>query len=68
MKILVYGINYAPELTGIGKYTAEMAATLAGYGHDVRIVCAPPYYPQCFLFWCSTGARPFHFLVLGVAY
>lgn len=46
MKILVYGINYAPELTGIGKYTAEMAATLAGYGHDVRIVCAPPYYPQ----------------------
>ncbi|HGV3017521.1 hypothetical protein ACNKFI_29675, partial [Escherichia coli] len=21
MKILVYGINYSPELTGIGKYT-----------------------------------------------
>lgn len=46
MKILVYGINYAPELTGIGKYTAEMAATLAAQGHDVRVVCAPPYYPQ----------------------
>lgn len=46
MKILVYGINYAPELTGIGKYTAEMAATLAAHGHDLRVVCAPPYYPQ----------------------
>ena len=29
MKILVYGINYAPELTGTGKYTAEMAEWLA---------------------------------------
>lgn len=46
MKILVYGINYAPELTGIGKYTAEMAETLAEQGHAVRVVCAPPYYPE----------------------
>ncbi|EKD96978.1 MAG: hypothetical protein ACD_23C01156G0001 [uncultured bacterium] len=29
MKILLYGINFAPELTGIGKYTGEMAAWLA---------------------------------------
>ena len=27
MKILVYGINYSPELTGIGKYTGEMVET-----------------------------------------
>jgi colanic acid biosynthesis glycosyl transferase WcaI len=46
MKILVYGINYAPELTGIGKYTAEMAETLAATGHEVRVVSAPPYYPE----------------------
>ncbi|WP_322041519.1 glycosyltransferase WbuB [Burkholderia diffusa] len=46
MKILVYGINYAPELTGIGKYTAEMAETLVEKGHTVRVVCAPPYYPE----------------------
>ena len=45
MKILVYGINYAPELTGIGRYTSDMAASLAAAGHDVRVVCAPPYYP-----------------------
>ncbi len=32
MKILLYGINFAPELTGIGKYTGEMAAWLAAAG------------------------------------
>jgi len=46
VKILVCGINYYPELTGIGKYSGEMAAWLAGKGHDVRVVTAPPYYPQ----------------------
>jgi len=46
MKILIYGLNYAPELTGTGKYTAEMAALLASRGHEVRVVCAPPYYPE----------------------
>lgn len=46
MKLLVYGINYAPELTGIGKYTAEMAEALVKSGHEVRVVCAPPYYPE----------------------
>lgn len=46
MKILVYGINYAPEKTGIGKYTGEMVAWLAGRGHDVRVVTAQPYYPE----------------------
>lgn len=45
MKILLYGINFAPELTGIGKYTGELAAWLAARGHDVRFVTAPPYYP-----------------------
>ena len=45
MRILVYGLNYTPELTGIGKYTGEMASWLAERGHDVRVVTAPPYYP-----------------------
>lgn len=45
MKLLIYGLNYAPELTGTGKYTAEMAEMLASRGHEVRVVCAPPYYP-----------------------
>ncbi|RZI96969.1 MAG: colanic acid biosynthesis glycosyltransferase WcaI [Variovorax sp.] len=46
MKILVYGINFAPELTGIGKYSSEMAAWLHAEGHEVRVITAPPYYPQ----------------------
>ena len=46
MKILLYGINYSPELTGIGKYSGEMAAWMAAKGHEVRVVTAPPYYPD----------------------
>ncbi len=45
MRILIYGLNYAPELTGIGKYTGEMASWLAARGHEVHVVTAPPYYP-----------------------
>lgn len=45
LRILIYGLNYSPELTGIGKYTGEMAVWLADRGHDVRVVTAPPYYP-----------------------
>ncbi len=45
MRILIYGINYSPELTGVGKYTSEMAEWLACHGHNVRVVTAPPYYP-----------------------
>jgi colanic acid biosynthesis glycosyl transferase WcaI len=48
MKLLFYGINYFPELTGIGKYSGEMAEQFAIAGHDVRVITAPPYYPA----WC----------------
>jgi colanic acid biosynthesis glycosyl transferase WcaI len=56
LKILLYGINFAPELTGIGKYTGEMAAWLAAAGHDVRVVTAPPYYPE-WKIWSGYEAR-----------
>lgn len=45
MKFLLYGINFAPELTGIGKYSGEMVEFLAARGHEVTVVTAPPYYP-----------------------
>jgi colanic acid biosynthesis glycosyl transferase WcaI len=45
MKLLVLSMNHSPELTGIGKYTGEMVDGLAARGHEVHIVCAPPYYP-----------------------
>lgn len=46
MRILIHGINYAPELTGIGKYTGEMAEWLAKKGHEVHVITALPYYPE----------------------
>lgn len=46
MKILIYGLNFSPELTGVGKYTGDMAAWLANQGHDIRVITAPPYYPE----------------------
>ncbi|MBA1146050.1 glycosyltransferase WbuB [Ectothiorhodospiraceae bacterium WFHF3C12] len=46
MRILIHAINFSPELTGCGKYTGEMAEWLAGEGHEVRVVTAPPYYPD----------------------
>lgn len=45
MRFLIYSANFAPELTGIGKYSGDMAAWLADQGHAVRVVAAPPYYP-----------------------
>jgi colanic acid biosynthesis glycosyl transferase WcaI len=46
LKILIYSANFAPEPTGIGKYSGEMAEWLAAHGHSVRVVCSLPYYPQ----------------------
>ncbi len=46
MKILLVSLNYAPEQTGIGKFQGEMAVWLAARGHQVRVVAAPPYYPE----------------------
>ncbi len=45
MRILLYSANFAPEPTGIGKYSGEMAKWLVDRGHSVRVVAAPPYYP-----------------------
>lgn len=45
MKVILYGINYAPEQVGIGKYSAEFASWLKLHGHNVRVITAQPYYP-----------------------
>ncbi len=46
MKILVFGINFYPEFTGIGKYSGELASYLAEKGHEVHVITSPPYYPE----------------------
>lgn len=45
LKLLVVGLNYAPDFIGIPKYTTEMCEELARRGHQVTVVTAPPYYP-----------------------
>ncbi len=46
MKLLVIGLNYAPEQVGIGPYTAALCETLASFGHEVEVVAGEPYYPE----------------------
>jgi colanic acid biosynthesis glycosyl transferase WcaI len=46
MRVMVIGINYAPDLIGVAKYTAEFCESLTAWGHQVRVVTAPPYYPD----------------------
>lgn len=45
-KVLILGINFAPELTGIGKYTGEMVDWLVEKDYDVTMVTSFPYYPN----------------------
>ena len=43
--IFIYGINYAPEVTGVGRYTADIAQYLAEKDSVVEVVTAAPHYP-----------------------
>jgi colanic acid biosynthesis glycosyl transferase WcaI len=46
MKLLLVSLNFPPELTGIARYNGEMVEWLKVQGHQVRVICAPPYYPN----------------------
>ncbi|WP_449394619.1 WcaI family glycosyltransferase [Devosia riboflavina] len=46
MKILLLGLNYAPELIGTGPYTAGLVEALTEQGHEVCAVVGQPYYPE----------------------
>jgi len=46
VKILIYSVNFSPELTWPGKYTGELAEWLSGRGHEVKVITPPPYYPE----------------------
>ncbi|MGB8698361.1 MAG: glycosyltransferase WbuB [Thermosynechococcaceae cyanobacterium] len=46
MRILVYSLNYAPEMVGIAKYNTELVDWLTLQGHEAQVICAPPYYPS----------------------
>ena len=46
MKITLWGINYAPELTGIAPFNAALCEYLSRRGHEVDVVTSFPYYPE----------------------
>lgn len=45
MNVIVWGINYGPELTGIAPYNQALCEYLQSSGHTVRMVTSFPYYP-----------------------
>jgi glycosyltransferase involved in cell wall biosynthesis len=44
-RVLVVGVNYAPEHSGNAPYTTGLAEHLAARGHDVTVLTAMPHYP-----------------------
>ncbi|KQT49351.1 hypothetical protein ASG47_03150 [Devosia sp. Leaf420] len=50
MRVLILGLNYAPEKVGIAVYTSGMAEALATHGHQVQVIAGQPYYPAWAIF------------------
>lgn len=46
MKILVMGMNYTPECTGIAPFTTDLCEYLVHQGHQVFMFTSFPHYPE----------------------
>jgi colanic acid biosynthesis glycosyl transferase WcaI len=57
--ILILGLNYLPESTSIGPYTADLAEYLRAQGHDARVVTSFPHAPQ-WKIWHGYQGKWFH--------
>ena len=45
MRVIVWGINYAPEFTGIAPHNVALCEFLHARGHDAQMVTTFSYYP-----------------------
>jgi colanic acid biosynthesis glycosyl transferase WcaI len=54
LSVLLVGINYSPESTGIAPYSAGLARELAARGIRSRVISSFPHYPQ----WAFRGGQP----------
>jgi colanic acid biosynthesis glycosyl transferase WcaI len=45
MRVIVWGINYAPEFTGIAPHSVALCEFLRGVGHEIEMVASFAYYP-----------------------
>jgi colanic acid biosynthesis glycosyl transferase WcaI len=59
MRVLIVGINYRPEVTGIGPYNTDLAEHLAACGHKVAVLTAPPWYPHWKIDAAYLGGLPY---------
>lgn len=55
MNVIVWGINYSPELTGIAPFNVALCEYLVQSGCTVEMVTAFPYYPQWSKRSCDRG-------------
>ncbi|MCC7162375.1 MAG: WcaI family glycosyltransferase [Anaerolineae bacterium] len=55
MKLLVIGMNYAPEQTGIAPFTTELCEHLTRRGHTVTVATTFPHYPEWKTHECYAG-------------
>ena len=46
LRVLIVGLNYAPEPIGIAAYTTGLTEYFARVGHRVEVIAGRPYYPQ----------------------
>lgn len=46
MKVILYGLNFKPEIVATGKYNGELADYLFKKGHNIRVITTPKYYPE----------------------
>ena len=46
MKIIIYCLNFTPEIVGTGKYNSELVNFLHNKGHKVNVITSPKYYPD----------------------
>ncbi len=44
-RILIYAMNYAPEVAGVARYTSEISLYFVAMGHEVCVLTTVPHYP-----------------------
>jgi colanic acid biosynthesis glycosyl transferase WcaI len=66
MRFLIVGLNYLPESTSIGPYTADLAEHLVSSGHQVQVLTGFPMAPQWRIWDGYRGRRFMREIINGV--
>ncbi len=66
MRLLILGLNYLPESTSIGPFTADLAEYMQQHGHQVQVVTGFPMAPQWKVWAPYRGRRFMREIIHGV--